>query len=223
MISDSHSTAALPLFDLHCDTLYELYKQKLPFDNSRLQITADTAGRFSPYTQVFAVWSEHSLSEEDAWRQFLEILAYKDSLSFPENLRPILAVEGGGLLASRRERLELLAEKGVRLLTLVWQDHCCIGGAWNTDKGLTPFGREAVRGCFSLGILPDLSHASDKMFYECARACLGCGKADHRQPFERKSRIQTQTEPDRRYVPGHPGSAGACGTFHGGSASLPRG
>ena len=176
MISDSHSTAALPLFDLHCDTLYELYKQKLPFDNDRLQITADTAGRFSPYTQVFTIWSEHSLSEEDAWQQFLQILAYKDTLSFPDDLRPILAVEGGGLLASRRERLEILAEKGVRLLTLVWQDHCCIGGAWNTSEGLTPFGREAVRDCFSLGILPDLSHASDKMFYECAELASAAGK-----------------------------------------------
>jgi membrane dipeptidase len=73
-----------------------------------------------------------------------------------------------------RERLRAC---GVRILTLVWGGLCCMGGAHDTDEGLTDFGRQVVERCFDLGIVPDLSHASDKMFYETATMAKERGKA----------------------------------------------
>ena len=41
-----------------------------------------------------------------------------------------------------------------------------IGGAHDTDIGLTEFGKAVVNECFNVGIIPDVSHASDRMIYE---------------------------------------------------------
>ena len=41
-----------------------------------------------------------------------------------------------------------------------------MGGAHNTNIGLTPFGRSAIHKMYELNIIPDISHASDKMAYE---------------------------------------------------------
>ena len=154
--------------DLHCDTLYELYKKKLTYQNDRLHLRADFENAFAVHTQVFAIWTEHRLTPDDAWNQFLAIRKYMDTAELPPNLHSVLAVEGGALLGDDLSRLDQMRALGVRLLTLVWQDTCCMGGAFNTDIGLTEFGKAAVERCFSLGIHPDLSHASDRMFFEVA-------------------------------------------------------
>jgi membrane dipeptidase len=55
-----------------------------------------------------------------------------------------------------------LHSQGVRLLTLNWYGETCIGGAHDTNIGLTDFGVSVVRKCFDLGIIPDISHSSFK-------------------------------------------------------------
>ena len=72
----------------------------------------------------------------------------------------ILAVEDARLLNGRLERLDELQARGVCYLTLAWGGDSCIGGAHDTSHGLTPFGKDVVRGCLERGILPDISHAS---------------------------------------------------------------
>lgn len=154
--------------DLHCDTLYELYKKDLTYQNDRLHLRAEFETVFETHTQVFAVWTENRISDEEAWKQFHAIFNHSQKAAIPGFIDTILAVEGGALIAKDLSRVNTLYNLGVRLLTLVWQDHCEIGGAWNTDAGLTEFGYEVVKRCFELGIHPDLSHASDKMFWQVA-------------------------------------------------------
>ena len=146
------------LFDLHCDTPFELYKKQMRMEDSLLHISLKKAEVYSKYAQVMAIWTQHSLDNEEAWKQFHAI--YRDFIFF-------LAVEGASLLDGKIERLGELYKLGVRFLTLVWRDSDIIGGAFNTSDPLTPFGREVVRGCFALGITVDLSHASDAVANEC--------------------------------------------------------
>ncbi len=174
------------LFDFHCDTPFELEKSgKLLTQNDR-HISLEKAEVYESYGQVMAIWTQKSLPEEVAWERFFRIREdffskmtektalchtfsdYKTAIS--EKKSPFfIAVEGAGLLNGHPERLPILYEHDVRLLTLVWRDADCIGGAFNTDAGLTDFGREVVSLCFELGIVPDLSHASDKMCEEVLR------------------------------------------------------
>ncbi len=165
----------MKLFDLHCDTLYEMYKRDCRFDTNTLNISLDKAACFESYAQVLAVWSENTLSEEECFEQFLRVYdIYKERI--PKDFRHILAVEGGKALGGRIDNLKLMYDMGVRFLTLVWAGECSLGGAHDTDVGLTDFGYEVLDTCFELGIIPDVSHASDKMFWQVYEEAKKRGK-----------------------------------------------
>ncbi len=173
----------MKLFDFHCDTPFELEKAGELLERNPCHISLEKAEGYEAYGQVMAIWSQKSLPEELAWHRFFEIrrdffskMTEKTVLcrtfsdlerAFSEGKRGfILAVEGAGILLNDIDRLRILYENDVRFLTLVWRDSDCIGGAFNTTDGLTDFGREVVQNCFAMGIVPDLSHASDKMCEE---------------------------------------------------------
>ncbi|OLD82878.1 MAG: hypothetical protein AUF67_02605 [Acidobacteria bacterium 13_1_20CM_58_21] len=81
----------------------------------------------------------------------------------------LLGVEGGHMINSDLGVLRAYAALGVRYMTLThsgndeWADS-------STDKavhnGLTDFGREVVREMNRLGVMVDISHVSDKTFYD---------------------------------------------------------
>ncbi|MBR0325000.1 MAG: dipeptidase [Selenomonadales bacterium] len=83
-----------------------------------------------------------------------------------------LTIEEGGALEGKSERLAEFYEDGVRLITLTWNYPNEIGypniGYRDADKGLTSFGREIVSEMERLGMLVDVSHLSDKGFYDVA-------------------------------------------------------
>lgn len=82
----------------------------------------------------------------------------------------ILGVEGADFLDGDLGRVEQCFADGVRLVTLV---HYFSGGvigdvmtAPPVHGGLTPFGRDAVREMNRVGIMVDLSHASERTAYD---------------------------------------------------------
>ena len=160
----SCTSERISLFDLHCDTLYELHEKRLPFQNGQTMINARTAANFAPYRQVFALWSNHHETPEEQWARYRSSIEYLPQAGLPQGA--LLGVEGASLLDGKMERLEQLAADGVRVLTLVWRDECCIGGAYNTSVGFTDFGRAVVQACERLNIIVDYSHASDEMIKE---------------------------------------------------------
>ena len=88
----------------------------------------------------------------------------------------LLGVEGGHLLlpGSEDEQLQHLrdfAARGVRYLTLSWSSSSPIGGstAEGEQEGLTPFGKRAIAEMEKLGIIIDLSHGSDPLFWDVIR------------------------------------------------------
>ena len=81
----------------------------------------------------------------------------------------LIGVEGGHMIASDLGVLRMYAALGVRYMTLThsgndeWADS-------STDKpthnGLTDFGKDVVREMNRLGVIVDISHVSDKTFYD---------------------------------------------------------
>lgn len=57
-----------------------------------------------------------------------------------------------------------LAEDGVKMATLTWNDRNSVGSGHLTDDGLTTFGREAVRAFEDARIVVDVSHLNDAGF-----------------------------------------------------------
>ena len=169
---------AINLFDLHCDTPFELYLHGSALEENRHHVSLTGAQVFRTYTQIMAIWSNRKQDDDTAFRSFHKIADYlmtelerlSDRVTFVRDshglqnaatqARVFLAVEDARILAGRRERLGVLHARGVRFLTLVWGGESCIGGAYDTSTGLTDFGKTVVEDCFDLGIVPDISHAS---------------------------------------------------------------
>lgn len=171
----------LNYIDLHCDTALELYRKEQQLQTNQLAISLDKAAVYHRYAQFFAVWGSYKRTDEQIFDDFITVSDYFDRLIAEnegicrvrtaqelstawenEKVAAFLAVEDARLLAGKLERLEELAARGVKYLTLMWAGESCIGGAHNTDAGLTDFGKEVVKRCFDLGIVPDISHASAK-------------------------------------------------------------
>ena len=169
----------IPLFDLHCDTLLELYKKNEDIQKNSLHISFEKAKNFNPYIQISAIWSPSSLFDEEAYQNYIKVRDYliRQNIYFATSasgLRQktfILAIEDARLLNGKIERLYDLYNDGVRFLTLNWQGSSIIGGAWNTTYGLTQFGKEVAIKCFDLGIIPDISHSSIKTSEELCELC----------------------------------------------------
>ena len=171
------------LFDTHCDTAYKLYHRGVGLDsNDCCHISLEKAACYEFYAQFYAVWCNKRLDDETCWQEFLNITDYFKtelmrlsdrvtqvtcSSELETALREgkhaaILAVEDARLTAGKLERLDELWARGVRYLTLLWGGDTCIGGSHDTPNGLTEYGKALVRGCFERGIIPDVSHASER-------------------------------------------------------------
>lgn len=80
----------------------------------------------------------------------------------------LIAIEGAELIGCEIERLKLAYEKGVRFVNLCWNYDNALCGAANgpTKSGLTKKGAEFVRKMQEMGIATDLSHASERTFWD---------------------------------------------------------
>ncbi len=180
----------LPLFDFHCDSLYEAVRQDKSLVSNDLHLSFERLLAYEPMCQVLAMWSDSKLSGSEAWEAFL--LAHKRLLFELEKCQAVrlvrndtelslceangygavmLAVEGGKLIENDVCRLDILHEKGVRFMTLTWDDDCPICGSNKTGGGVTEFGYYVLSRMNEIGIIPDVSHASDSTVDEVADFC----------------------------------------------------
>lgn len=80
----------------------------------------------------------------------------------------IVSIEGGEVLAGRLALLRHFYRLGVRAAGLTWNVHNELADGVREPRGagLTGFGREVVREMNRLGMVVDVSHLSDKGFWE---------------------------------------------------------
>lgn len=168
-------------FDLHCDTPHELYRNNTLLDRNDLHVSLEKASELSRYAQIMAIWTPKKYDDEKGFINFHKVMDYlnteldrlrdrvhicyhgEDVVNawYHGKTAAFLAVEDARLLGNDISRLQVLYGRGVRFLTLCWGGSSCIGGSHDTQDGLTPFGELVVQCCFDMGIIPDLSHASD--------------------------------------------------------------
>lgn len=188
----------LSLFDLHCDTVYELNKKNESLASNTCKIALDKLTPYQSYAQFFAAWCSTKLTDDEGFDAFGRLADLLDAqLAIPEITErmtrvttaaqmdaalqsgrhaAILAVEDARILGGDLSRLDVLAARGVRYLTLCWGGETCIGGSHDTTAGLTDFGKEVVRRCFALGIVPDISHTNAASAADALEIAVACGK-----------------------------------------------
>ena len=137
----------------------------------------------------FSIWMPGKITGADAVKRALDqidavrqmVAAHPKDMEFAttaEEVRAarkqgkiavLMGVEGGHMIASDLGVLRMYAALGVRYMTLTHS----VNDEWadsSTDKpahnGLTDFGKDVVREMNRLGVIVDISHVSDKTFYD---------------------------------------------------------
>lgn len=91
----------------------------------------------------------------------------RDVANISSGVHSILSVEGGGGLFATSPELDILYRGGLRVMGMVWDTNELGTSAWDAeDTGLTKAGIALAERCSELGIVLDVSHMSDKSFYQ---------------------------------------------------------
>ena len=170
-------------FDAHCDTLTKAYDNKLDLFDEKLHINIPKLLQNGKPTQVFAVFNEGNYSFADLLKlcEFLkenisisnEIeMAYSTSGIIKNREKgmasAMLSVEGlGNTKDISPDMIDDLYDAGVRMISLTWnQDNCLCGGIGENNLGITSLGYDVIERMKAKNIVLDLSHISDRGFYD---------------------------------------------------------
>lgn len=168
----------IPYFDAHCDTITACGRIGCTtghVDLKRLE-------QYAPVGQIFAICAEPEFLP--GYQKYLPILLKElaeneDRVMLCRSgadirkaadtgkIAALIAVEGGEHLGCSLEGLQRAHELGVRSVNLTWNfDNALSGAAAGSGSGLTDLGRQFVCLAQELGVIVDLSHASERAFWD---------------------------------------------------------
>lgn len=154
-------------FDLHCDTLYKATAEFSSFNDNSNHISVDKTKSFDLWHQMCAIWIPDALLKKSRKKLFCDAVKVFDKEKIDsDKIKMYLAVENASMLEGDIDNISLLVENNVRYVTLTWNAQNELGGGADTEEGLSDFGRAVVKEFEHNNICVDLSHASDKLFYD---------------------------------------------------------
>ncbi len=191
------------IFDAHCDSASRILDVKEELWNNKGHLDLSRMLEYRGYIQCFAAFisPEYAKSGPMArlraiWQNFQKELEknkdrimlctqtgdVKQALSC-QKACAILTLEGGEALEGDLENIPLLAQMGFRAIGLTWNHDNdlatgCLGKKADRE-GLTPLGRKAVVRMEECGILPDVSHLSERSFWDVIETAKGPVMATH--------------------------------------------
>ncbi len=156
----------MKFFDLHCDTPSECYKKNTDLNDDGLAVSFKKGSMFEEWHQCFAVWVKDDM--ENPYEYYKTVISnFKDKLKqLPQNLTPILTVEGGAVIEKDLSRVEALKKDGIRALTLTWNGENSIASGALEQGGLKDFGKQVINLLNENKIATDLSHLNRKSFFD---------------------------------------------------------
>lgn len=195
-------------FDAHCDTILKVLDEGADFEHGSgggLHVTLDGMRTAGMGAQVFACYVLEARNPGRSRERGLEVVAavhelcgaHRDDLMVWEGgplplpgaraeagrtagpMAAIIALEGADPLEGDPEAIADFHKQGVRLLTLAWDDNPFCGTTFGAGGGLTRRGEELVQLCEELGVMVDISHASDTAFWDVCRVASRPFVASH--------------------------------------------
>ena len=129
--------------------------------------TADGAPKWQ---RTFEATTRKMVAARQRLRMMPDVFLATQGASIPEAFKKkqtavFFQVQGGGeIVREELSRIDLLSELGLRILQITHHNDNPLGGGSleRTTSGLTKLGFDAVARLNSLGVIPDLSHASDQ-------------------------------------------------------------
>lgn len=193
--------AKATLIDTHNDFPTTAIEKGYSFDQSLKGKTHSDLQRMKEGgvdIQIFSIWCDGVQSQPYAWanreidsvqewarRNPDKMMMVYNSKDLQKALRSkklgaMMGVEGGHMMENDLGKLEKLYQRGVRYMTLTWNNST----EWATSamdesttvppermtrerkKGLTDFGKQVIRKMNDMGMLVDLSHVGEQTFWD---------------------------------------------------------
>lgn len=174
----------MKMIDLHCDTMSELAKRGLDFDNEITAVSQNqvAAAGFSAYAQCFALFVEEDddIAAAIKWNEYervfhRQLVKYQDRMllaaSYKElvdavqegRIAALLTCENASAFGGNLARIEMMKKRGCIMASLTWNGRNSLaGGASAQEYGLSEFGKKAVAEMERCRMLVDISHLSDR-------------------------------------------------------------
>lgn len=176
------------LIDLHCDTLYKAVTKSLPLDDKTMDVSPYCTDNNSHRLQCYAIWIPDNISGEEAEalsfssekilkneckrcniKLLNEFSTIRNDFNNYKSLA-IFTIENALALNGKVENIKKFADLGVKMMTLTWNDSNLLGdgASIKSSKGITKFGKSVVAEMEKNKIIVDVSHSSEKMFFDVA-------------------------------------------------------
>jgi len=190
------------IFDSHCDTITKLMNTNESLDRNAGHLDIQRMREVGLNVQCFAAWISPQYCPDEALQQCIRIIdkfkteirihhehiemakSYSDIIRNQQNgkLSAILTIEGGDALQGELAALRMFYELGVRALTLTWNHTNQIADGvkdQENSRGLTEFGEQLVKEMNRLGMMVDVSHLSEKSFWDVVKVSQAPIYASH--------------------------------------------
>ena len=193
-----------PVFDGHCDTPMELWQQEKQLRSSDLAVSLDKAARLTGgYAQFFAfctAWVAAKLPRPEIFARALDCFetqlrenedqialcrttAEAEAAMRRGKCAAFLSIEGAEAVREDEGLLELAYERGVRMISLVWNLPNGLAAPCGSDEGLSEKGKNFFRRAQKLGMIVDVSHLSERGFWDMAELAEKPIVASHSNSF----------------------------------------
>ena len=181
------------VLDSHCDTPSQIHRLRdICKDNDHAHVDLPKLKRGGVDAAFFALYTPASLSGDAATSYAFQLLSElydavegsagaasfalspQEALECRENGRfaVCIGMENGSPVGDSLSLLRQFWRMGVRYMTLCHSsdnlicDSCAQGNTWH---GISPFGKKVIAEMNRMGMMIDLSHASDESFYDAIR------------------------------------------------------
>lgn len=176
------------LIDLHCDTLtdweYASTENINTLDDPKRMLSLSSIPHNVHWAQFYAIFIPDDVRGQDAidYFTFNRQSFYRQMELFKDKMMPcrtfnemalawnlgkhaaFLTVENGSALAGDIRRVKILADEGVKAMTLVWNGKNELGSGHDTSYGLSAFGKCVIPEMERQGVIVDVSHLNDAGF-----------------------------------------------------------
>ena len=173
----------IPYFDAHCDTALRVYDMGLSLNKNKLHVDLSRLAEYAPSAQVFSICAPHraGMTDHTDWaidELLRQIRLHSDKVMLclsaadidkaeeEGKVAALISVEGAEKLDCSIEKLAENYKKGLRIVHLSWNHPNELTGTCVDGGGLTEKGAEFVRAAQEMGVALDMSHISEKAFWD---------------------------------------------------------
>jgi len=169
-------------FDAHCDTMSKMCKKRIGLDSPSLMVNTPNLQPYKSAIQVFALFNGGDMNKENMINCFeyfkgeckklsSQVSICASAKEIDENKAPlsaVLSIEGlGNQPDFTTGAIKSFYDVGVRFMSLCWNnDNILCGGCEGAGVGLTDLGAETLSQMEKHKIILDVSHMSDKSFWD---------------------------------------------------------